>query len=276
MYYDRIFQNPLQPTYFGLRDDLQRFSTTWNFGQAGAPVFPQTFPSIELPPNAPLNVRNVFLIPDEFAIPVSYQFVATVEHAFRDDFSVSFSVLHTRSYNKELLFDRNLSFDDATQRWLRPDPLFRSISQYSFTGKAEYTGIVIEATKRLRGKLMFGGNFTYSRAYDQGDNFSSSPVDMRFPENEWGPQADTPRARRRPERDLCSDTPDPAGGHLSRQHWRRIRPSLRADVRPQRRRPVQRSRDRFRAQLVLETPRAYCRRTRDVEHPGPRERRACR
>ena len=104
-------------------------------------------------------------------------------------------MLHTRSYNKELLFDRNLSFDDATQRWLRPDPLFRSISQYSFTGKAEYTGIVIEATKRLRGKLMFGGNFTYSRAYDQGDNFSSSPVDMRFPENEWGPQADTPRAR---------------------------------------------------------------------------------
>jgi hypothetical protein len=195
VYYDRIFQNPLQPTYFGLRDDLQRFSTTWNFGQAGAPVFPETFPSIELPPNAPLNVRNVFIVPDEFAIPVSYQFVGTIEHAFRDDLSVSLSLLHNRSYNKEVLFDRNLRFDDATQRWVRPDPRFRSISQYSFTGEAEYTGVVIEATKRLHGKLMFGGNFTYARAYDQGDNFSSSPVDMRFPEREWGRQADTPEAR---------------------------------------------------------------------------------
>jgi hypothetical protein len=195
VYYDRIFQNPIQPTYFGLRDDLQRFSTTWNFGQPGAPVFPQTFPSIDLPANAPLNVRNVFIVPDEFAVPASYQLIGTLEQALRTDASVSVSVLYNRSSKKELLFDRNLRFDDATQRWVRPNPSFRSISQYSFTGRAEYTGVVVEATKRLRGKLMFGGNLTLARAYDQGDNFSSSPVDMRFPENEWGPQADTPRAR---------------------------------------------------------------------------------
>jgi hypothetical protein len=28
-----------------------------------------------------------------------------------------------------------------------------------------------------------------------GNNFSSSPNDMRFPEDEWGPQADTPTVR---------------------------------------------------------------------------------
>jgi hypothetical protein len=195
VYYDRIFQNPIQPTYFGLRDDLQRFSTTWNYGQEGAPVFPQTFPSIELPPNAPLNVRNVFIVPDEFAVPISYQVVGTIEHAFRDDMALSVSVLYNRSESKELLFDRNLRFDDASGTWVRPDPRFRSISQYSFTGRAEYTGVVIEATKQIRSRLALNGNLTVARAYDQGDNFSSSPVDMRHPEAEWGRQADTPTVR---------------------------------------------------------------------------------
>jgi hypothetical protein len=133
-------------------------------------------------------------VPDEFAIPISYQVIATLEQAVRDDLALSVSVLYNRSNSKEFLFDRNLRFDEATQRWVRPDPSFRSISQYSFTGRAEYTGLVIEGTKR-HGKLVFGGNLTLARAYDTGDNFSSSPVDMRFPENEWGPQADTPTVR---------------------------------------------------------------------------------
>jgi Carboxypeptidase regulatory-like domain len=195
VYYDRIFQNPIQPTYFGLKDDLQRFSTTWNFGQATAPVFPQAFPGIDLPANAPPNVRNVFIVPDEFAVPISYQVIGTLEHALRDDLALNVSILYNNSDAKELLFDRNLRFDDATQRWVRPDSGFRSISQYSFTGGAEYTGVVIELTKRLRGKLMYGGNITFAKARDQGDNFNSSPVDMRYPENEWGPQADTPTVR---------------------------------------------------------------------------------
>ena len=57
------------------------------------------------------------------------QFVATVDHAFRDDLAVSVSALYNRSWNKEIPFDRNLRFNDATQTWIRPEPQDRAIMQ---------------------------------------------------------------------------------------------------------------------------------------------------
>jgi outer membrane receptor for ferrienterochelin and colicin len=195
LYYDRIFQNPIQPTYFGLKENPQAVSATWLFGQPGAPVYPNTFPTIDLPADAPLGVANVWIVPDDFEVPMSAQFVATIDHAFRDDFAVSVSALHNRSWNKEIPFDRNLVFDEATQRWIRPEPQYRAIMQYSFSARARYTGLVIEATKRMRNKFMFNTNLTFAKAHDMGNNFSTSPNDMRYPDQEWGPQADTPTVR---------------------------------------------------------------------------------
>jgi hypothetical protein len=194
LYYDRIFQNPITPTFFEHRDILQQVSATWNFGQAGAPVYPQTFANA-LPANAPLGVRNVYITPDDFDVPVAYQAVASVEHAFRADFAVGASVLYSRGWDKEVLYDRNLEFSEATQRFVRPDPNFRAIRQYSYEGKAEYTGLVLEARKRMSSKFFFATNATIARAYDQGDNFSTQVEDPRFPEHEYGPQVDTPRFR---------------------------------------------------------------------------------
>lgn len=194
LYYDRIFQNPITPTFFEHRDILQQVAATWNFGQPGAPVYPQTFPNL-LPANAPLGVRNVFITPDDFDVPVAYQAVASVDHAFRDDFAVAASVLYSRGWDKEVLYDRNLAFNEATQRFSRPDPNFRAIRQYSYEGKAEYTGLVLEARKRMSSGFFFSTNATIARAFDQGDNFSSQVDDPRFPEREYGPQVDTPRFR---------------------------------------------------------------------------------
>ena len=194
LYYDRIFQNPITPTFFEHRDILQQVGATWNFGQAGAPVYPQTFPNA-LPANAPLGVRNVYITPDDFDVPVAYQAVASIDHAFRDDFAVAVSGLYSRGWNKEVLYDRNLAFNDATQRFIRPDPNFRSIRQYAYEGKAEYTGLVLEARKRMASNFFFSTNATIARAFDQGDNFSTQVEDPRFPEREYGPQVDTPRFR---------------------------------------------------------------------------------
>lgn len=194
LYYDRIFQNPITPTFFENKEILQQVGATWNYGQPGAPVFPQTFPN-QLPANAPLGVRNVYIVPEDFDVPVAYQAVGSIDHAFRDDFAVGVSVLYNRGWDKEVLFDRNLAFNEATQRFTRPDPTFRAIRQYSYEGKAEYTGLVLEARKRMSNRFFFSTNATIARAFDQGDNFSTQVEDPRFPEREYGPQVDTPRFR---------------------------------------------------------------------------------
>lgn len=194
IYYDRIFQNPITPTFFEHRDVGQQVAATWNFGQPGAPVFPQTFPN-QLPANAPLGVRNVHIEPEDFDVPAAYQAVASLDHAFRDDFAVGVSVLYSRAWDKELLFDRNLAFDEGRQQFTRPDPNFRAIRQYSYEARAEYTGLVLEARKRLSNRLFFSSNATIARAFDQGDNFNTQIDDVRFPDAEYGPQVDTPRFR---------------------------------------------------------------------------------
>lgn len=196
IYYDRIFQNPITPTFFQARTVLQQVSGTWNFGQAGAPVFPNTLPNLE-PSTVPAGVRDVYVPPNDMQVPMSYQVIATLDHAFQKDFATSVSFLYTRSWDKELLFDTNLTFNPNTGLFNapRPDPNFRKIFQYSYSGKAEYTGVVVNARKRVAGKLFFSADATFARAYDQGDNFSTQVTDPRDPEAEYAPGVDTPRFR---------------------------------------------------------------------------------
>ena len=196
LYYDRIFQNPITPTFFQAKTVLQQVSGVWNFGQAGAPVFPNALPNLA-PSSVPAGVRDVYLPPTDMQVPMSYQIIGTLDHAFQKDFAGSVSVLFTRSWRKELLFDTNLTFNDATGRFssVRPDPGFRRILQYSYSGKAEYRGVVLEARKRVAGKFFFSGDATFARAYDQGDNFSSQVQDPRDPRAEYAPGIDTPHFR---------------------------------------------------------------------------------
>ena len=197
LYFDRIFQNPITPTFFENKAILQQVSATWNFGQTGAPVYPQNFDGYQLPASAPLGVRNVYIVPEEgkMRVPVSYQAVATFDHAFKDNLAISASLLYSRSWDKERLYDVNLQFDDATQRFVRPDPNFRVINQYAYEGAAEYTGLVLEMRKRMSNGFYFSTNATLARAFDEGNNFNSQVNDVRYPELEWGPQADTPTFR---------------------------------------------------------------------------------
>jgi hypothetical protein len=106
-------------------------------------------------------------------------------------------MLYTRSTDKELLFDTNLTFNDATGRFssVRPDPSFRRILQYDYSGRARYAGVVLNARRRVASKFFFSGDATFARAYDQGDNFSSQVQDPRDPDLEYAPGIDTPHFR---------------------------------------------------------------------------------
>lgn len=196
LYYDRIFQNPITPTFFQAKTVLQQVSGVWSFGQAGAPTFPNTLPN-QAPLTVPAGVRDVYLQPTDMQVPMSYQIIGTLDHAFQNDFATSVSVLYTKSSDKELLFDTNLVYNDALGRFnsVRPDPNFRRILQYSYTGTAAYRGLVIEARKRVAGKLFFSADATVARADDQGDNFSTQVQDPRDPRAEYAPGVDTPRFR---------------------------------------------------------------------------------
>src|SRR5262249_10723543 len=195
LYFDRMFQNPITTTFFGFKPIQQQPTLTWTFGQAGAPTYPNVFPSAQIPANAPTGVRNVYLMPDKLEGPKSYQLVTTLDHAFADDIAGTLTFVFTKSWNKELLYDRNLAFNDATQRWFRLDPTYRVINQYSFTGRSEYEGLILEARKRLSHRWSIQGSMTLSRSRDQGNNFSSLVQDPRNPELEYGPSGDMPWIR---------------------------------------------------------------------------------
>lgn len=192
IYYDRLFSN-LTDIFFSLKQAPHTISGLWQYGQPGAPVYPNRFSSI--PTDIRQGVQDVWIVPDKIQVPTSGQFLVALDHAFARDLAISVSFLYNRSWDKEMPFDTNIRFDDATQAWVRIDPTFRRIRQYTFTGKAEYEGLIIEATKRHSRKFSFGGNITIARAYDTGNNYITMPDDMRYPEREWGPSADTPRVR---------------------------------------------------------------------------------
>jgi hypothetical protein len=52
--------------------------------------------------------------------------------------------------------------------------------------------MVVSAQRRLKGGLRFGGNMTVARAYDQGENYSTQPNDVRYFDADYGPSGDVP------------------------------------------------------------------------------------
>jgi hypothetical protein len=175
----------------------QQISASLNYGQIGAPVYPNTIAGDVLPSNAPVGVRNVYITPDPLKMPETLQVIATLDKAFGDNFSTSVSAIGTRSWNKENPFDTNLTWGnpaepDGTCCFVRSNPNFRQILQDQYRSKASYAGFVASAQRRLKAGLRFGGNMTIARAYDQGENYSTQPNDIRYFDADYGPSGDVP------------------------------------------------------------------------------------
>jgi hypothetical protein len=192
IYYDRLFQN-LTTFFTNVKGYEQIVSATWRPTDPGAPDYPNVFAN--QPANLPRAVVNTNIMPDKLKTPASGQVVTTLEHALTQNIAVSGSFVYTRSWDKEYGWDTNLEFDDATQRWVRPDANYRSINQTRFGGEAEYYAGIFELTKRGR-QFGYNANLTLGRAYDTGNNYGSGPEDQRLGiDSEWGPQVDTPKVR---------------------------------------------------------------------------------
>jgi hypothetical protein len=197
LFFDRLWQNPITPTYYNNQFVGQQTSATWRFGQSGAPVYPQTFAGDELPPGAPVGIQNVYIVPDDVEIPQTWQVVATLDHALTPSLSTSISGVWTRSAHKEMLIDTNLVWGnpadpDGVCCFVRRDPNFRQIQQYLYDGRAEYLGLVVSAQQRMRGGFRVGVNATLAQSEDQNENWNTQLDDARYPERDYGPNGDTP------------------------------------------------------------------------------------
>jgi hypothetical protein len=192
IYYDRVFQNETQ-FYTAIVDHLALQSATWTPATAGAPVYPNVFAS--KPANLPAAVVNAWILPSDYQTPTAGQLVATIERALQPNLALTVSGVYTRGWNKEWEIDTNQAYNDSAQAWIRIDPNYRQILQYQYSGRAKYYAGIVELTRRAA-KLGFNANLTLARAYDEGNNYSTIPVDQRTGiAGEYGPQADTPTVR---------------------------------------------------------------------------------
>ena len=64
-------------------------------------------------------------------VPASYQAVATLDHAFRDDLAISAQPAVQPRVGQGTALRSQSGFNDAQQRFVRPDPNFRVINQYA-------------------------------------------------------------------------------------------------------------------------------------------------
>jgi hypothetical protein len=105
----------------------------------------------------------------------------------------SATAINTRHRNVDYTKDKNLEWSGTA--WVRPDPNYRQVIQYQFDGYSNYVGGIFDV--KLRGaKAGMNGSLTIQRARDVGNNYASLPVDQRIGvDGEYGPQADTPKAR---------------------------------------------------------------------------------
>lgn len=193
IYYDRLFLNFTTGLFYNLKQSPQLFSATWNFGQAGAPVFPNNF--AEVPANPPLGVRNLNIVPDPLKTPASGQAVVTLDHAFATNWALSATMVHTRGWDESFTFDRNLQFDDGSQTWVRPEAQYRSVNQLTFIGRQQYTALIFDVRKRMSHRFSLNGNATFARSYDTGTSFGATADDQRFFDSEWGESSDKPHLR---------------------------------------------------------------------------------
>ena len=196
LFFDRLWQNPITPTYYNNKVAGQQVSATWRLGQPGAPVYPQTFPGETLPPGAPVGIANVYIVPDETQVPQTWQVVTTLDHQVTSNLLTNASLVWTKSSHKEMLTDTNLAWGDPANPdgvccFTRPDPNFRQISQYLYDGDADYLGLVLSAQQR-RGGVRYGANATVARSTDQGENWNTQLDDARYRERDYGPNGDTP------------------------------------------------------------------------------------
>lgn len=171
LFFDRL---PLRALSNAIqRDGVQYRVAVMNFGQIGAPVFPNILPAY---PSGVLTA--ITTIDPHIQESYSEQGGLEVERQFGKSASLSVGYNHLRG--EKLLMSRNINVPTnlALPNGGRPDPTIGNNGQFQSIGDAWYDGMTV-AFKQQAGKwATMRVSYTYSEALDTAGNFFfSTPQD---------------------------------------------------------------------------------------------------
>jgi hypothetical protein len=199
IFYDRVALRPLANALLsgGNTTDVskaQLLNTTLNFGQTGAPVFPNLLPS------APAGLPVSFTTMDpNMQNAYSEQAGLEIEQQLTSKSTLSVSYQHLRGAH--LIVSVNLNTPTCTAgvdpvNLCRPNHAFQNNKQYSPVADSEYDGLSVSYVQRPVKWGSFRVSYTYSKALDDvSEFFFSSPLNNFNVHQDWGRSDDDQRHR---------------------------------------------------------------------------------
>jgi hypothetical protein len=174
VYYDRV---PLRATSNALQRDGSKYRVAqFQFGQAGAPAFPNvatSFPSGFLP--------SVTTIDPKIENAYTQQASLQIERELTASASLSVGYLHTRGLH--LTLSRNVNVprfpvSAGVPNQGRPNPDFGNISRYESSGDSYYNGLTVSLNRRFKRWAGARLSYTFSKTIDNtGNAFFFTPQD---------------------------------------------------------------------------------------------------
>ena len=156
LYYDRIFQNPITPTFFQAKTRPAAGRPASGTSASPARRRSRTRCRASRRPacrraSATSTSRRTIM-----QVPMAYQIIGTLDHAFRT-ISRPASACSTRGrlgQGTPVRHQPRLQRRDRPIQHVRPDPSFRRILQYSYAGEAKYTRARARGTEARRGQVL--------------------------------------------------------------------------------------------------------------------------
>ncbi len=199
IFYDRVALRPLANALLsgGNTTDIsqaQLLSTTLNFGQNGAPVFPNVLPV------APTGLPVSFTTMDpNIGNAYSEQAGLEIEQQITGKSTLSVSYQHLRGAH--LIVSENLNAPTCTAavdpvNLCRANPAFQNNKQYTPAADSEYDGLSVSYVQRPVKWGSFRVSYTYSKALDDvSEFFFSAPLNNFNVHQDWGRSDDDQRHR---------------------------------------------------------------------------------
>jgi Carboxypeptidase regulatory-like domain/TonB dependent receptor len=213
IYYERV---PLRATSNALQRDGSKYRVAqFQFGQAGAPVFPNvatSFPTGFLPSVTTIDPKIENAYTQQASLQIERELTA----------SASLSVGYMRTRGLHLILSRNANVprfpvSAGAPNQGRPNPNFANISRFEGSGDSYYNGLTVSLNRRFRRWAGARLSYTFSKAIDNtGNAFFFTPQDNFNLRDERGRGDNDQRHVLAVSGSLAA--PETAGGGL----WRRV------------------------------------------------------
>src|SRR5215510_2664871 len=174
VYYERV---PLRATSNALQRDGSKYRVAqFQFGQAGAPVFPNVAASFLAG-----FLPSVTTVDPKIESAYTQQAGLQIERELTASASLSVGYMHTRGTH--LILSRNVNvprfpLSAGVPNQGRPNPNFANISRYESSGDSYYDGLTVSLNRRFRRWAGARLSYTFSKAIDNtGNAFFFTPQD---------------------------------------------------------------------------------------------------